>query len=42
MEFKKNKKFSLAFKKKVGEAAVAKKRKLEEEKPANVWKFWKA
>ena len=38
MEFKKNKKkFSLAFKKKVGEAAVANKRKLEEEKPANVW-----
>ena len=38
MEYKKNKKkFPLAFKKKVGEAAVANKRKLEAEKPADVW-----
>ena len=38
MEYKKNqKKFSLAFKKKVGEAAVVKKRKLEAEKHANAW-----
>ena len=38
MEYKKNKtKFPLAFKKKVGEAAVANKWKLEAEKPADVW-----
>ena len=38
MEHKKNKKkFSLVFKKKVGEADVANKRKLEAEKPADVW-----
>ena len=38
MEYKRNKKkFPLAFKKKVGEGAVANKRKLEAEKPADVW-----
>ena len=38
MEYKKNKqKFPLAFKKKVGEAAVVKNRKLEAEKHANAW-----
>ena len=38
MEYKKNKKqLPLAFKKKVGEAAVANKQKLEAEKPADVW-----
>ena len=38
MEYKKNKqKFPLAFKKKVGEAAVVKKRKLEAEKHGNAW-----
>ena len=38
MEYKQNKKkFPLAFKKEVGEAAVANKRKLEAEKPADVW-----
>ena len=38
MEYKKNKKnFPLPFKKKVGEAAVANKRKLEAEKPADIW-----
>ena len=37
MEYKKNKKFPLAFKKNVGEVAVANKRKLEAEKPADVW-----
>ena len=38
MDYKKNKKFPLAFKKNVGEVAVANKRKLEAEKPADVWK----
>ena len=37
MECKKNKKFPLAFKKNVGEVAVVNKRKLEAEKPADVW-----
>ena len=38
MEYKKNKKkFSLAFKKKVGEEAVANKRKLEENAPPDVY-----
>ena len=38
MEYKQNKKnFPLAFKKEVEEAAVANKRKLEAEKPADVW-----
>ena len=38
MEYNKNKKkFPLTFKKKVGEAAVANKRKLEAEKAADVW-----
>ena len=38
MKHKKNrKKFPLAFKKKVGEATVSNKRKLEAEKAANVW-----
>ena len=38
MEYEnKKKKFPLAVKKKVGEAAVANKRKLEAEKPGDVW-----
>ena len=36
MEYKNNKKFPLAVKKKVGEAAVANKRK-QAEKPVDVW-----
>ena len=40
MEYKKNKKeFPLAFKKKVGEAAVANKRKLEAKRPIHDWNF---
>ena len=38
MEYKRNyKKFSLAFKKEVAMEAIANKRKLEEEKPDDVW-----
>ena len=37
MESKKNKKFTLTFKKEVALKAVSNKRKLEESKPADVW-----